>query len=69
MRNTLSIWLDETTAKALKILCEANDRRRGDMVKVLIRRAVRELAAQDDGILMPPIIEPAAKQGVRDDGQ
>jgi hypothetical protein len=42
MPYSLSVWLDDPTAKALELLCLSEERKRGDMVKVLIRQAARE---------------------------
>jgi hypothetical protein len=42
MPYSLSVWLDDPTAKALELLCQSEERKRGDMVKVLIRHAARE---------------------------
>ena len=47
MKYSLSVWLDEKTAKALEWLCHEDERKRSDMVKVLIRRAARELSKED----------------------
>ncbi len=40
---SLSVWLDPNTAKDLHNLCNVNERNRSDMVKVLIRKAARDL--------------------------
>ena len=47
MPYSLSVWLDDKTARALEILCNNDERKRSDMVKVLIRRAARELAISE----------------------
>jgi predicted transcriptional regulator len=39
MSYSLSVWLDDKTAEALSMLCDAEDRKRGDMVRVLIKKA------------------------------
>jgi len=44
MSYSLSVWLDDKTARALELLCKNGERKRGDMVKILIRRAARELS-------------------------
>ncbi len=44
MSYQLSVWLDDQSAKDLEALSRLGERRRGAMVKVLIRRAARELA-------------------------
>ena len=38
-----SVWLDDETAKALDNLAHNEDRKRGAMIKVLIRRAIQDL--------------------------
>ena len=44
MSYSLSVWLDDKTARALELLYKNGERKRGDMVKILIRRAARELS-------------------------
>ena len=41
MPYSLSVWLDDDTASALEKLVQAEERKRSDMVRVLIRRAAR----------------------------
>ena len=43
MSYQFSIWLDDKTAKDLEALSYFEDRNRGAMVKVLIRRAAKQL--------------------------
>lgn len=44
MSYQFSIWLDEKTANDLDLLSRLEERKRGSMIKVLIRRAAKELA-------------------------
>jgi predicted transcriptional regulator len=44
MAEALTVWLDDETAAALQRLADLEERRRGQMVRVLIRRADREVA-------------------------
>jgi predicted transcriptional regulator len=48
MPYSLSIWLDDDTAEELKALAQREERRRSEMVKVLIRRAAREVAREQN---------------------
>lgn len=50
MPKTFSIWLDEKTADILDKLAAQEDRKRGAMVKVLIRRAAEKIIQQTDSM-------------------
>ncbi len=54
MPYSFSIWLDDDTAEALARLARADERKRSDMVKVLIRRAARDLPTDAPGASEPP---------------
>lgn len=43
MSQQFSIWLDDKTARDLEDLSNFEERKRGAMVKVLIRRAAKQL--------------------------
>jgi hypothetical protein len=43
-----SVWLDDKTARDLESLSRFEERKRGAMVKVLIRRAARLQNSQSD---------------------
>jgi hypothetical protein len=47
MSYQFSIWLDDKTAKDLEALSLYEERKRGAMVKVLIRRAAKGLTQSD----------------------
>lgn len=65
MPYALSVWLDDKTAKALETLCYTEERKRGDMVKVLIRRAIREYESR--GINDLKVSSATDQQGLLDD--
>lgn len=46
MSYSFSVWLDDETAAALEKLTLQEDRKRGAMIKVLIRRAAQNLSNQ-----------------------
>ena len=46
MPYSFSVWLDDETAAALENLTQQEDRKRGAMIKVLIRRAAQNLSNQ-----------------------
>jgi hypothetical protein len=54
MPYSLSIWLDDPTAKALDLLCQSEERKRGDMVKILIRHAARKRELVQDEFVSTP---------------
>jgi hypothetical protein len=51
-----SVWLDDKTARDLESLSRFEERKRGAMVKVLIRRAARQLAQAE---APAPVAQPA----------
>lgn len=50
MSYQFSIWLDDKTARDLESLCHYEERKRGAMVKVLIRRAAKQLKQNNDSL-------------------
>ncbi len=64
MSYQFSIWLDEKTAKDLDALSCFEMRKRGAMIKVLIRRAAKELPKTD----VPPITYPSKGQEIKKGG-
>lgn len=68
MSYQFSIWLDDKTAKDLEALSCFEERKRGAMVKLLIKRAARQLSqASPDATLNTNLIslataEKASKQ-------
>lgn len=53
MAYPLSVWMDDNTAKDLEELVRVEDRKRSDMIKVLIRRAARDLKIKIDSGSIP----------------
>ena len=54
MSYQFSIWLDDKTARDLESLSRFEERKRGAMVKVLIRRAARELTQPNPAPVLLP---------------
>lgn len=42
MSNSFSVWLDDETAEALQKLAKVQERKRGALIRILIRHAARE---------------------------
>lgn len=54
LSTTFAIRLDEKTAEALRRLAADAERRRGDYLRLLIRREAQQLTVERAGISAPP---------------